>query len=120
MSENPLIDPTNRIVSVFDTPEDALCAKKALLEAGLAEGQIKVIHGGQAASEVDTAPKWFADTDVELKRFKSALKDNKAVVSVPVEDKQQREAATQVLAQTGAALTTHFGRWVTKTEKLNG
>ena len=117
MSQKQLLeDPTNRIVTVFDGQEQAEAARKELSEAGLDlnDDQIRVLHGREAAEKVDTSPKWFADTDVEIKRYRLALEAGNTVVSLPVTDSDYHEKIHEILKRHDARLVTHFGEWVTE------
>jgi len=115
MSEDTLLeDPTNRVVSVFDRYENAEAARGDFLKEGLAGQQIRLFHGEDSAADVDTSAKWFADTDLEIKRYRRALQDGKTVVSVPVADRAERERAHDILNRHGARMVTHFGTWITE------
>jgi hypothetical protein len=114
MSDKELLqDPTNRIVSVFDEFDAAESARQDLLKHGYEETEIRVLHGQEAASDVDTSPKWFADTDDDIKMYQRELEAGHTVISVPVENKDGREQLHSLLRQHGARLVTHFGQWVT-------
>jgi len=115
MSEKqPLQDPINRVVSVFDEHQLAESAKQELLKHGYDGEQIRLFHGPEDASDVDTSAKWFADTDVDIARYRKELADGNTVLSVPVVDGTSREEVHGVLKQCNARLTTHFGDWITE------
>jgi hypothetical protein len=109
-----LEDPTNRIVSVFDRPEHAEAARTALVESGIVPTQIRVLSGERAGDNVDTSPKWFADTDEEIERYQRELRAGNTVVSVPVQGQDDRESIHAILKSHDARLITHFGQWVTE------
>lgn len=113
--KKPLADPRNRVVATFAALSDANAAREALLQANLDVEAIRLFHGESAAQQVDTSAKWFADTDVEIERFKRALSDGQAVLSVPVESREQRDQVMAALTAHQAAAITHFGQWVTET-----
>ena len=68
----------------------------------------------EAAEKVDTSPKWFADTDVEIKRYRRELEAGNTVISVPVTDSNCREKIHEIFKRHDARLVTHFGEWVTE------
>ncbi|QEG37581.1 hypothetical protein [Bythopirellula goksoeyrii] len=112
--EKPLEDPINRVVSVFDEPMQAEAAVKLLLEDGFSKEQLRVFHGPEDAAKVDTSKKWFADTDVDIKRYRRELEVGNTVISVPIEDGESRNRVHALLKNEGARLTTHFGEWITE------
>ena len=87
-------DPTNRIVCIFDDRSDSVSAKSALIEFGYADGHVR-LYDEQAASEVDTSAKWFADTDTEIKKFEQQLRSGAIVMSVPIKDKNLSRGSSQ-------------------------
>ena len=107
-------DPTNRVVCVFDEYGDAVTAKTELIELGFQRRYLHILHGPDAAKEIDRSAKWFADTDLELKDFERELRSGKTVVSVPVDDSKEREQVHIVLKKRHARHITHFGEWVTE------
>ncbi len=115
----PLEYPNNRIVAVFNDVTAATAARTALAGSLGEEAEIKLYSGDGSAEEVDTSAKWFADTDLDIARFKRALEAGNAILSVPVENDQQRETTNQTLADHGATLATHFGNLTNTTENLN-
>lgn len=113
--KKPLTDPTNRVVATFEDLEHAEAARRALLQKEFADQDIRLFHGEEAAAEIDASSKWFADTQIEIERFKRALAAGNAIVSVPVEDAAGRDEVDAIAREHGAAFITHFGKWVTKT-----
>ncbi|MCA9265560.1 MAG: hypothetical protein KDA60_16985 [Planctomycetales bacterium] len=114
MSKSIFQDPTNRIVCIFDSRDDADAAARTLF-ADLGEGQaIHVLQGDDAARQLDTSAKWFADTDEEMKRFERELFRGHTIVAVSVADSETRDRAHQILKQFGARHITHFGEWITE------
>lgn len=112
--EQVLVDPTNRVVCVFDQRAQAEAARAELLKLELTEKEIRVLQGEETAEKVDTSPKWFADTDEEIARYKRELKAGGTVLSVPIADRETREKVHDVLKRHDARLITHFGEWVTE------
>lgn len=118
MSDDQLLeDPTNRVVSVFDERSQAEQARQEFVRLGLRTEQVRVMKGSGAAEKVDASPKWFADTDEEIKRYERELKAGNTILSVPVSDSNFREKVHAVLKQHNARLITHFGEWVTEMMK---
>ena len=115
MSDKKLLaDPTNRIVSFFTDPRHADEARQELIENGVEEAELQVRSGSEAADEVDTSAKWFADTDVEIKKYHAELLAGNTIISVPITDSAGREAIHAILKRHHAHRITHFGRWITK------
>lgn len=112
--EHLLEDPRNHVVCVFDDRKQADQACQELAEMGVPDGQIQEAQGEEAAQDVDASPKWFADTDDEIRRFKEELKLGNTVLSVPIAEKQSREKVHAVLKRRDARYITHFGEWVTE------
>lgn len=109
-----LDDPTNRIVAVLDDSSSASAAIGDLSQHGITEDEIRMARGDEAAEEVDTSAKWFADTDDEIEKYQTELKAGRIVLSIPVKDSPGREAIHGLLKQHGARHITHFGQWVTE------
>ena len=115
MNHEPLLeDPTNRVVSVFDSSDDAEAAMKELTELDCTAGAAKLYQGDAAADQIDTSAKWFADTDAELRRYERELRAGSLVVSAAIKDADARVKVHEVLKQHNARLVTHFGEWVTE------
>jgi hypothetical protein len=113
-AKQPLKDPTNRVVSVFDKRSQAESALQALVEDGFDKEEIRLFHGAEDAANVDTSPKWFADTDVEIKKYRRELDAGNSVISVPIDSGVSRERVHAILQENEARLTTHFGEWITE------
>jgi hypothetical protein len=107
-------DPTNRVVCVFDSYAKAIEAIAALIEFGFEKQQIRLLRGHDDAAEIDTSPKWFADTDTEMKRIERQLLAGDTIVAVPVHDSDGREEVHRIVTAHGAKHVTHFGEWVTE------
>jgi len=119
VNDKPLADPTHRIVSIFPDVDKAQAAARSVAEAGIEVGSIKLFNGREAADEIDASAKWFADTDVEIQRFKRALLSGQAVLSVGLENQKQKGAVEEIAASAGAGTTTYFGRWATESKDLD-
>lgn len=118
MSDDLLQDPTNRIVAVFDDRGQAAAARQELLKVEeLTDEDVRVLQGKGDAEDVDTAAKWFADTDDEIKRYERELRAGSIVITVPVTDSAGREKLHAILKQHDARLITHFGQWITEAMK---
>ncbi len=115
MSDKPLTDnPTNHIVCVFDNREAADAARRDIVEYGIDENQIRVSQGKDAAEQVDTSAKWFADTDDEMEHIQQQLLAGKVALSIPIEGEKSRNAVHDILKRHQAFRITHFGKWVTE------
>lgn len=92
MSEEQILDDSrNHVVCVFEDRKQAEKARKQLSELGIPDGEIRQAQGDDDAQEVDTSPKWFADTDEDIQRYREQLKIGNTVISVPVSDGETRE-----------------------------
>jgi len=115
MSEHNFSErPTNYVVCVFDDKQDAIYAKTALIEHGLENRQVELVYGEQAAADVDTSAKWFADTDEEMKKYERELRNGAILLSVPVASGESRGEIQAILQTHGGRQLTHFGEWVTE------
>jgi hypothetical protein len=110
-------DPTNRVVCVFDDYSSAVDAKAAFIQFGFEQRQVHLLDGKRDASAIDTSAKWFADTDVDLKKFAQELRSGSSIISVPVRDCDCREGVNDLLKRHGARDITHFGEWLTEVMK---
>lgn len=110
----PLENPTNRLVAAFHTNELAEHAIRDCIAAGISREEIRLLKGSQDARQIDTSPKWFADTDVDIARFRRALEDEQVVISVPVGDEVEAETVKSICQECESHLLTHFGTWVTE------
>jgi hypothetical protein len=84
-----------------------------LIKHGFEAKQIKILRE-QDASDVDTSVKWFADTDKEMKKFASELRQGFVPLAMPVRNAESRATINEVLQSHGAQHVTHFGDWVTE------
>ena len=114
MSEEKFYDaPSNRVVCVFDERSSAVQAKAALIEFGYSSEQVRTFDE-KAASDIDRSAKWFADTDVQMKKFERELRSGATIVSLPVNDGECREEVHRILSAHDARHVTHFGEWITE------
>lgn len=118
MSDNTLDQPRGRAVACLPDQATAESAAVRIAEHGLGDG-LEILHGTRISDDVDTSPKWFADTDLDLAVFKNHLASGGSVVSVPVDADDQLDTVRAVLEEAGATVFTHFGNWVTTTERLD-
>jgi len=79
--ERTLNDPTNHIVCNFADRSAAVEAKEALIKLGYGNDEVQILC--ESNSEIDTTAKWFADTDVELKKFERELREGAVVLVAP-------------------------------------
>ena len=107
-------DPTNHVICIFDDHANALDAKAALIQFGFGKDEVHVLRGDGAAAEVDTSAKWFADTDIEMKRFERELRAGNTIVSAPVKDCDCREEVHTIMKAHNARHIVHFGEWITE------
>ena len=112
--ERKLVNPTNRVVCVFDEHHKAVEAKDALVKEGFTDDDLRLLHGELSASQVDTSAKWFADTDEEIEKFQQELRAGNSTLSIPVQDSECREQLHALLKSHDARRVTHFGEWVTE------
>lgn len=113
MTNDPqLKDPTNRIVCVFDDPTDLQAAWRGLAEMGIEKDRMRTFHGESKADDVDMSAKWFADTDLEIGKYKRELEMGNSVLTVPVDEDDQREPIVELVKKHNARRVTHFGQWL--------
>ena len=105
--------PVNHILCSFADSSQALRAQQLLTDNGFEE--VELFEGEDAADNMTTRAKWFADTDEDLRRFQNKLREGYAVLSAKVTDKESRQAAHDLVSQCDADVITHFGKWVTRT-----
>jgi trans-aconitate methyltransferase len=115
ITDEPILeDPTNRIVCVFDSQDNADAACEELTKIGIKNEQVRRFRGAEDAENVDSSAKWFADTDKLIKRYKQQLRLGSIVISVPVKDSDDRDRLHALLNRCDARLITHFGEWITE------
>jgi len=118
--EGKLENPTNRIVAVFESSDDA---HKAVLEfvdqLNVPRAEIYLLKGKSETEEVETSAKWFADNDIDLERYRHRLATGATVISIPVEDEKEVDRFTKVLEKHHSDMMTHFGTWETRTDSLD-
>lgn len=112
-----LSSPGGRAIAVFDSSDAGEVARHALIENGVDQAEIYVLSGPDAADDVDTSAKWFADTDDLLERYQEKLRTGSTLVSAPVDD-NLKEIQT-IYHKAGAHSMTNFGSLVTRTINLD-
>ncbi len=114
MSDHQLDDPTNKVISVFTTHEQAEAAAVELAAAGADREHIHVYDGKADAERIDASAKWFADTDLRLKRYQRELKEGNTVLEFVAEGSVDREKLESILNKHQARFVVLFGEWVTE------
>ena len=117
--------PTNHVVAILDTPDQAACARDALLGGGFLESEVDVHRGAEDADRVAAGTgrrglqDWFIrltgsvglkNAETEMKeRYEQALRDNRSVVAVLAPTTERRELAAGILQKCGSNFINFFG-----------
>jgi hypothetical protein len=122
----PIEYPTDCIVGILDTPEQASCALDGLIGGGFLESEIEILHGPEEAErlEASTGRGGFQDwwirvfhrlglenAETEMKeRYERALRDGHTVVSVLAPSEERKDRAVELLRQCDGHFINFFGR----------
>ena len=117
--------PTNHVVAILDTPDQAGCARDALLGGGFLASEVDVHRGAEDADRVAAGTgrrgvqDWFIrltgsvglkNAETELKeRYEQALRDDGSVVAVLAPTMERRELAARILQKCGSRFINYFG-----------
>lgn len=117
----------NRLVGVVDDPADVEPIRDRLLAIGVASDAIEVLVGTEGAIQLDSTggTGWrerlvrvtqylIVDQSTEFVMYDAALRDGRALVTVLIEDRADKDAAVTVLREGGAHLISFFGRILTE------
>ena len=118
--------PTNHVLAVLDTREQATDAVAALASGGYLESEIQINTGAATADDVSASPgrgglagilirlaERMGVTDEELEtkhRYERALRDNRFVVAVAAPTEERKDRAAKILREHGAHTVTFFGK----------
>ncbi len=116
---DPLQDPSGHAVAVFKVYEYARKAVELLAAVGFEAEKIGLFQGSADADRVDDSHKWFADTDDDIRVYKTKLENGQTVVSVPIENSQELQQAEETFTSLNADMMTHFGKWMTVSKDLS-
>jgi hypothetical protein len=122
----PMQYPTDHIVGVLDTPDQASCAVDALAMGGFLESEIKILHGPEEAERVDASTgrrglqDWWiraaqrlglenAETEVK-ERYEKALRDGHTVIAILAPTEERKDRAANLLRECGGHFINFFGR----------
>lgn len=120
------VDPTNRILAVFDDPADGRVAVERL-RAVAPDADVILLEGADDAARIDPAGRrggWWlrvkrtvaltqADQSVDLATYEAALRDGRAVLAVRPRP-LPRLAAVDLLRDSGAHFVNSYGRLMTQ------
>jgi hypothetical protein len=118
----------NRLMAVFDDPDDAARAVAELERAGFGAPTVTVLRGERDAERIDSLGRasglarkaWrvlqFTQTDqmVDLVVYEAALRDGRTVVAVHAPRMDDRGRAKRILGAAGAHFMNFFGRLATE------
>ena len=120
--------PLDWLLAVIDEPLAARAASVALLEAGFAPDQVKVLAGATSEGSLADLPTsqgamsqlirlvqfMTMDQTPDLRLYEAALDDGRAIVAVHGGDRARVLQARDILAGHGAHFQNHFGRYATE------
>lgn len=125
-ADNVFHYPTNSVIGVVDSREDARSAVRELKVAGFAEDGIGLLCGSQDVEEVeseteDEAGFWgkvtrmiqeFGDVDQDHKEYhRQQLLAGHYLVSAHAEDDDARDRARDILKANNAHFINYYGEW---------
>jgi hypothetical protein len=118
--------PTNHVLGIVDTREDAAALVSALENNGFMASEIDSRTGVERADDLHASPGrtgiaglllrfaeriGAADEELETKhRFEQAMRDNHFVVAVATPTEERKERASQLFREHGAHTITFFGK----------
>jgi len=125
-AQEPVRYPTNHLLGIVDTREQATALVSALESGGFLESEIDCRSGAQEADAVHASPgrgglagvllrlaerMGAADEELETKhRYEQAMRDNRFVVAVATPTDERKDRAIQILRAHGAYTVTYFGK----------
>jgi hypothetical protein len=117
--------PTNRVLAVLDTPDQATCALDGLVNGGFLESEIDLGHGPEEADRVEAGSgrrgvqDWLIrfferlglkNAESELKdHYQQALRDGRTIVAVLTPTEERKDHAAQILRGCGGHFINFFG-----------
>jgi len=118
--------PTNHVLGIVDTREDATALLSALEGSGFLTSETESRTGAQNADDLHASTGrtgianlllrfaeriGAADEELETKhRYEQAMRDNRFVVAVATPTEERKELASQLLRSHGAHTITFFGK----------
>ncbi len=125
-AHEPARYPTNHVLGIVDTLEQARALVSALENGGFLESEIEYRTGTQEADDLHASPGrtglaglliraaeriGAADEELETKhRYEQAMRDNRYVVAVATPTDERKERASQLFRAHGANTITSFGK----------
>lgn len=125
-SHEPIRYPTNHLLAVVDTREQAMAVITALTSGGFLESEIQFGTGEANADELDASTGrtglaniliriaeriGLTDEEMETKdRYEQAMRDNRYLVSVAAATDERKDRAAQILREHGAHTMAYFGK----------
>ena len=120
--------PLDWLLAVIDDPAAGHAAARALVIAGFAEDEVKVLEGATADGSLADLPTSAGavgqlirliqfismDQTPDLRLYEAALDDGRAIVAVHCSDRDRQLVARDILAGHGAHFQNHFGRFATE------
>jgi hypothetical protein len=129
MAKRPMITyPTRQLLGVIDDPAQAREAAIALVATGATTGEVRVLVGdegrarlanlGRKPNPLSRVVRAFQfllmDQLPDFLVYERAIEDGRAVIAVPVADRDAMLRARTVLERFGAHFLNHFGRLSTE------
>ncbi len=125
-AHEPVRYPSEHVLAVLDTREQATAATAALTAGGFPESEVHVATGVERADDIGAATGrtglvglvtrlaeriGLANEEMETKnRYEQAMRDNRFVVAVAAATDERKDRATQILREHGAHTVTFFGK----------
>jgi alkanesulfonate monooxygenase SsuD/methylene tetrahydromethanopterin reductase-like flavin-dependent oxidoreductase (luciferase family) len=117
-----------RLMSVFDTPEEAEAARVALVAAGIDPAAIEIFTGPDAASAFNTSGGrggWagrlyrmvefsWADQAPDFAWYEAAVREGRVVMSVRVKGQRHVAHVARIIEERGGHFVNHFGWFETQ------
>lgn len=116
--EAPKGFPTNAVVGVFQGPDTAVIAG-ALADAGFSETAVDVLYGVDGKQRIAESDKtgrgllefWMGFEQEHTRRYTRELDAGNTVVIVRVDDREQGERASEIMAGHGGQFVNRYSRW---------
>ncbi len=121
--------PTNMLVAVINSPEEAEAALQELTDQGFAADQIRVLCGPQGARQLDVSGQEhgilgrlsrlilrIGDVESEsIRRHEKELEAGHFLVAIPAAEPAAREQARGILKSHGGHYLNFYGQWAVET-----
>jgi len=122
----PVHYPTNHVLAVVDTREQADALRTALTRGGFLDSEIQVATGAERADQVDASTgrrglaallirfaerMGITDEEMETKNvYEQAMRDDRFVLAIVAPTAERKERAAQILREHAAHSIAYFGK----------